>query len=278
MTSPVRVVREQQRQWARSCDIHFDSDGYTRVLSDNLFAPLSVSAREEFAHGDGGELGKPGRRAKMQALHSSSALAYNFFDYWRGRDSQTLASALDLPAPIIDIAFEHKYPTGLPGNAPNLDVVIRPSAGPVVAIESKFLEPYGSHGTKSGFKPKYFESEPGLWQMVSYHHCQKLAEALYSGDHIYRRLHAEQLLKYILGLTRPEGSWALMYLWYEVPHEACDEHASEIQHFAGVADSDGIDFRALSYHALFCGVLEYATEDDKDYLRYMGSRYFGTSV
>lgn len=275
MTSPATVVREQQRQWALGRGVTLDSSGYTLDLSNNLFAPLSAAAQEEFAGGDGDELGRPGEWGKMQALHSSSALACNVFDHWRVRDASALAASLGITAPL-QIWFERKYPTGLPGNAPNLDVVLRPASGPVVAIESKFLEPYGAHGP--GFKDKYFETSPGLWEGVGYRRCQALAQALHLGERAFAWLYAEQLLKHILGLARSGDAWRLLYLWYEVPGPAGAEHSAEADQFARVVTDDGIDFRALSYQTLFKEMRERAGYDDRAYVDYLGERYFAGSA
>ena len=276
MTSAANVVREQQREWARRRGIRFDSAGYTFDLADNLFAPLSAATEQEFRSGDGDELGREGERGKMQALHSSSALACNVFDHWRGRDTSTLARALGLSTSAVDVAFEQKYPTGLVGHAPNLDVVLRPSTGPVTAIESKFLEPYGTHG--SGFRPKYFESRDGLWTREGYRGCQALAEALDSGDTVFTWLHAEQLLKHILGLVHSaRGPWKLVYLWYEVPGPETDEHAAEAAEFAGVMRADGIDFESLSYQTVFANLRDRVGDDARKYVDYLGDRYFGAS-
>ncbi len=248
-------------------------------LSDNLFAPLSAPSEEEFRNGDGDELGQPGKRGKMQALHSSSALAANVFDYWRCRDARPLATALGVPVPIVKIEkieFEQKFPTGLPGHAPNLDVVLRLSTRSLIAIESKFLEPYGAHGP--GFKETYFTSEPGLWQKAGYPQCQELAQVLHSGDPVYKWLYAEQLLKHILGLAHSGTPWSLLYLWYEVPGEATAEHAAEAEHFGNVVSSDGIDFKVLTYQALLSNLRRHADERDRAYVDYLSQRYLGMSA
>jgi hypothetical protein len=274
MASPAVVVREQQREWALGRGIALDASDYTLDLADNLFVQLSAAARDEFAGGDGDELGRPGERGKMQALHSSSALACNVFEYWRDRDASALAASLGSTAPL-QIGFERKYPTGLRGNAPNLDVVLRPASGRVVAIECKFLEPYAAHGP--GFKEKYFEASPGLWEDAGYPRCQALAQALYSGECTFRWLYAEQLLKHILGLARWGDAWRLLYLWYQVPGPAGPEHAAEADQFARVVTEDGIDFAVLSYQTLFKELRERARYDDRAYVDYLGERYFAGS-
>ena len=212
----------------------------------------------------------------MQALHSSSALACNVFEYWRGRDKAALATSLGLQTSIEGIEFERKFPTGLPGNAPNLDVVLTQADGSIVAIESKFLEPYGgSHA--SGFKRKYFEADPGCWARFGYSHCQDLASHLEFGELAFRWLNAEQLLKHILGLAASGSSWELLYLWYEAPGPAASEHAAEADEFARVAVSDGIAFRAISYQSLFAAMRVVCGESESAYLAYLGNRYFGKS-
>ena len=273
VASPAQPVRDQQREWARSKQIAFDDAGYTTAVRDNLFQALSPCSEDEFRAGDGSELGKTGPRGKMQALHSSSALVCNVFDYWRGRDTGPLAAALDIAGPICSIAFERKYPTGLQGKAPNLDVVLRPAHGPVLAIESKFLEPYDSRA-KTGFKGKYFQSEPGLWQTVGYPRCQDLAKSLYETQGNHAWLHAAQLLKHVLGLSRSGGEWVLLYLWYELPGDAGPEHESEIAAFEQCATGDGILFRSLSYQELFRRLKRGSDGLDAQYLDYLEARYF----
>ena len=273
MSSTVGVVRRQQRDWAIARGIAVDSDGYTLTLDDNLFVPLSEATLTEFARGDGDELGLGGSRGKMRALHSSSALACNVFEYWRGRDGSPLAAALDLPSEIVGVEFEGKFPTGLPGNPPNLDVVLPLADGSRCAIESKFLEAYGARRA-TGFKPKYFPSGRGLWASLGYLHSQELASRLQSGAVAFRWLHAEQLLKHILGLAASGRRWELVYLWYEAPGAAGSEHASEADEFAVVTAADGIAFRSTSYQALF-SALRRRAEADEEYLRYLGERYFG---
>ncbi len=276
MPSPAITVRGQQQDWAQQRSISIDSAGYTRSLDDNLFVPLSPETLAEFADGDGSELGKLGERGKMQALHSSSAFACNVFEYWRGRDAWPLAQALSVDEGIASIGFERKFPTGLQGNAPNLDVILVAPSGRVTTIECKFLEPYGSHDAR--FKSKYFETEPGLWQAAGFPDCQALAQRLYSGEFQYRWLNAEQLLKHILGLHKgPHKQWALLYLWYEIPGAAGGEHAAEAESFASVASGDGIDFRATSYQSVFRALEASASQSDHEYLAYLGERYFGKS-
>jgi hypothetical protein len=207
----------------------------------------------------------------MQALHSSSALCCNFFDHWRDRDASALADILGVTAPL-QIEFERKYSTGLRGKAPNLDVVVRPTSGPVVAIECKFLEPYGPHGP--GFKDKYFNTSSGFWDTAGFPLCQGLSQALYSGKRTFKWLYAEQLLKHVLGLARSGTGWRLLYLWYEVPGPTGIQHAMEIDQFTQVLTEDGIDFGALSYQAVFRELRKKTGSIDRAYVDYVGQRNF----
>jgi hypothetical protein len=113
-------VRRWQLAWAGTAGLALDHDGYCISLRDNLLQPLSDGARDDFTKGDGAELGRDGKRGKLQALHSSSALACNFFDYWRGRESESLEKALSLDSAIQKVAFERKFPTGVGPRQPNL--------------------------------------------------------------------------------------------------------------------------------------------------------------
>lgn len=277
MPSPVTIVKKKQRSWAVSHGIEIDQSGYTFKLSDNLFVPLSAVSHSEFGGGDGGELGALGKRGKIQALHSSSALACNVFEYWRGRNTLVLTKALGLTAGAVNIEFERKFPTGLPGNAPNLDVVLTSTDGSATAIESKFLEPYGSRHA-AGFRDKYFETDPGPWAQSGFSNCQKLAFRLQSNETAFRWLHAEQLLKHVLGLSKSGLRWKLLYLWYEAPGPIASEHATEANEFALIAAADGITFQSMSYQALFASMRSWAVGADSEYLSYLGGRYFDESI
>ena len=273
MSSPIAIVRKQQREWANRRGIAIDSGDYTESLQQNLFKLLSAGARADFEQGDGRELGEPGVRGKMQALRSSSALGCNVFDYWRGRDAAPIVRALGFTETVTGIDFERKFPTGLRGNAPNLDVVLTCASDRLIAIECKFLEPYGPHS--SGFKPKYFESKPGLWEKLGFRECQALAERIQSGEESYRWLNPEQLLKHILGLSNTlRCDWSLLYLWYEVPGAATAEHAAEAERFAAIASKDGIHFKAISYQELYRALAGNSLEKHREYLTYLGERYF----
>ena len=137
----LEILKASQRAWALRHGRATDEDGYCGCADDNIFRGLSEGARKDFESGDGTELGKRGERGKIQALHSSSALACNWFDYWRGRDTTPLARAFGARDAFSGVALEQKFSTRVGGIGPNLDVVLKSADGTLFAIESKFGEP-----------------------------------------------------------------------------------------------------------------------------------------
>ena len=268
VTGPIRA---HLGSWAAGRGIALNSVSRTLALDDNLYVPLSRASYREFAEGDGAELGKPGKPGKMHSLHSSSALAVNVFEFWRGRDRAPLAAALELADEITGVRFEQKFRTGLPGTGPNLDVVLDLASGALIAIESKFLEPFGGH--VPGFRWSYFaDRNDGEWARGGYPACQALAQRLEWGETRYTWLHAEQLLKHILGLHRSAGKpWSLLYLYYGVDGPAGAEHTAEVAEFARVVAADGISFRAMTYQELVRGLR--AAGADEEYRTWLKERY-----
>jgi hypothetical protein len=277
MPSIVQNIKDRQLRWASERGIAIDQSGYTLIRDANLFVPLCPASVAEFDGADGGELGKHEKRGKINALHSSSALAANAFEFWRDQAKATLQAAMGLSSEIQVLNFEKKFPTGLPGNAPNLDVVLTLADQSIVAIESKFLEPFGKH--TPGFKEKYFEGVGGRWSKHGYAACQRLAEDIQSGSKTFQWLHPEQLLKHVLGLSNPVNyaaqkvQWRLIYLCFDPGVEAVG-HMNEAQQFADIARSDGIDFHVLTYQTLIRAIRAEANSSHTGYLEYFEKRYF----
>jgi len=90
--NPSDQIIAKQIEWAKNKGLPLTGSRgdrgrkvYTTNVEDNLFQPLSDQTRANLEGGDGGELAQAeGIPAKIQALHSSAALAVNIFDYWRG--------------------------------------------------------------------------------------------------------------------------------------------------------------------------------------------------
>src|SRR5260370_1524535 len=192
----------QQRAWAASHGLA-DAAGYLSTVAANLRAALSTQARQAFERGDGGELKDTASRpAKMRALHSSSALAVNVFDYWTSRDPAPLGGALELGSEVLALRFEAQFPTGLDGNPPNLDLAVVLANGTTVGVESKFTEwLHAKTQQRETFKPKYFPDRPRLWQARGLRQSQALAQAMGSGAKLFRHFDAAQLLHHALGLA-----------------------------------------------------------------------------
>lgn len=253
---------------------------YATCVEDNLFQPLGDETREELEEGNGGELlTAVDEPAKIQALHSSSALGINVFDYWRGSTDLSIITAscgLSLGGHEIpgEIRFEQKYSIEdrflIP---PNIDVVIKPQKNDsckAFAIECKFTEAYSSrkHG---GLDSKYFENE-GIWQNLV--KTKYLAQKISPDDKYFEYLHVAQLIKHILGLNREYGHshYRLLYLWYDALGEPGFKHRQEIEEFADIVRSDGVAFYETTYQDLIISLARHR-ENHSEYVSYLTERY-----
>src|SRR5690606_11311269 len=135
-------------------------------------------SRQELTAGNGGEFFQKDGRCKAQALHSSSILACNFFDYWRERDLAPLAAVFGTGR-LDRLQFEGKFRTQFQGTPPNIDVVLFERDGGLLAIESKFAEPYSTSMKKGRLHAPYC-MQPGPWSAVGLSGCQRLADTLCS--------------------------------------------------------------------------------------------------
>ena len=236
-------------------------------MEENLFQPLTEASKAEFGSGAGSELDR-----KMRALHSSSALVCNVFDYWRDRPLKPLASALDAPATADHLHFEQIYPTSI-GSKPYLDVAFCGDKIKPFVIESKFAEPYGADKSGIVFKRAYFPADTELWSSHGLMNCQALAWKIDHREIKFSRLEAPQLLKHILGLANKfEKNFTLLYLWYDHPSEAAAEHRAEVETFMQHLKGE-IDFRTMTYQDLFQKMQGNYTID-QSYIKYLGERYF----
>ena len=216
-----------------------DPHGYAVTLKANLLCTMSPRTQDDFEAGAGGELDR-----RMRAPHSSSALAVNTFERWRADPA-----CLELAGfcSFETMVFERKYPTGLRGTPPHLDLVAEATEA-VVAVESKCLEyltPKVPH-----FAPSYqtLAAEYGRRSWFRY-----VSEGVASSLH----LGVAQLVRHWLGLCRayPDRPVTLLYLywepenWRQVPE--CRRHRHEIQDFADRVAGDAVQFAALSYPELW---------------------------
>lgn len=278
-------ILSKQVIWARNNKISLIGSkrthgrpAYTLKLEDNLFGPLEQSVREDFERGDGGELS--GNPSKMCAIHSSSALGVNIFQYWlKINQIPTISAACGFCSKnnniSHDIKFEQKFPIDEEfKHSPNIDVVIKntdESKFRVFAIECKFSEAYSSQG-HAGLKQKYIKLKE-IWDGMP--HLYNFAKSISPDDHKFYHLHPAQLVKHILGLTKTygKGGYRLLYLWYDcLGHEGA-KHRDEINEFAAILEKDGINFHALSYQELIIRLSTQCLNSHRNYINYISSRY-----
>jgi hypothetical protein len=282
-------LKAKQIQWAlnRGKPLYGSADtrgerAYCSSVDNNLFEPLSARAREQIQSGDGGELKKKGdQKARMCAVHSSSILPVNVFHYWQSRgDFDAIASACGFcksgSCPSNDLQFEAKFPI-FDGSTrhPNLDVTFVNPPGShyrFFSVESKFTEPYTSRG-HSGVQGTYLEASK-IWMGLP--NLRRLAETISRDDSTYRRLHAAQLIKHILGLVRGSGGkgrFRLLYLWFDTLGKPGAEHREEIERFSDIAGQDGVKFHSMTYQELILRLADRCRPDHADYVGYLTSRY-----
>jgi len=274
--SVAAICREQQ-EWAANRGIAFDARGYVPNLDLNLMRPLSPATLAAFANGDGGELVERGDKpAKMRALHSSSALAANIFDFWTDcADATPLMNALALPSCPTAALFESKLSTGVDSHA-NLDVCLPLENGIMAGLESKFTEWLRGKAKQAGeaFRPPYLAQGRSRWEEVGLPRAQALAEALQAGRESFRHIGAPQLLKHALALARQyESRWVLRYVYFDWPGPHGERHRDEIRRFHELV-GDELKFKAMSYQAIFGELCSASRPEHQPYLAYLGGRYF----
>lgn len=280
-------ITSKQTQWALNRGIRLIGSKVTRGrpartldLDKNLFEPLNLDVRKSFEQGDGNEIS--GNPSKMQAVHSSSALGVNVFQYWqRIEQVSVIASACGFcrkgNAISKKIVFEDKYPVDDDLDkfpiAPNIDVVFHNSDSSRFkrfAVECKFSEAYGSQ-KHSGLKPAYLELIQ-LWSDIP--SLYDFAKSICPNEN-FIHLHSAQLIKHILGLKRKFGKngFRLLYLWYDVLGKEGAVHRDEIEKFSGIAKADGIYFDAMSYQELILVMSKEYRQEHANYIKYLSERY-----
>lgn len=263
----------QQVRWAAQHGLSPDSNGYLPAVRENLFAPLSPATAAEFRAGAGNELiDRPGEPAKMRALHSSSGLVCNIFDYWRITDPEAIGRALGLSLAIRNVRFEAQLPTGLRGTPPTLDLLLVASPALAWGVESKFTEPFKPRRKSAPFADSYFEDEVAVWTRLGLPRCQRLAEEISLSRVQFSYLDAPQLLKHALGIRRTYTEGQLLYVWFNVDAVEARLLATEIDTFARSVD-EALGFRAVRHQEVFTRLSGEAAAD-ASYVDYMRTRYF----
>jgi len=257
----------RQAEWAKGRGLQADSKGYVPSLDDNLFCALSEETRGDYDRGAGDELGW-----KMRAVHSSSALACNVFDYWRSTDPGAVGRALDVPVSVDSIRFEGQLPTGLSPTPPTLDLLLEAEGQAVAAVECKFAEPYSYKQAAVPFRVSYFRQGRSYWMEQGLPACQRLVEALRDGATRFTRLDAPQLLKHALGLRIASPTAELLLVWYDTGDAKADTLRGEITKFGELVDA-ALGFRAVTYQEAFQSLAR-EPRASAEYVSYLRSRYF----
>lgn len=284
MTSGI-YIQQKLQAWAKRSEIRLQGSAgdrgepnYTMSVGQNIFgSALHASVRAAFDSGAGGEL--RGEIPRMSALHSSSALAVNLFQYWVARgDLATLATLLDVPSRDIATGdFESQFPVcGNPkahgfNENPHLDFALRYKDGSRVGVECKLFEPYGrlDHAV---LRPAYLALSDAWGDIPA---CRALAEQLVTGPAGFHRLGASQLLKHILGLKfqTPVAKVRLIYLYCDAIGDEASEHREEIQRFQSVIAGDPVRFVPVSVQELILRAVREVRVDHREYVDYLAGRY-----
>jgi hypothetical protein len=263
------LIKRRLASWAEQRQITIDKHGYAYRLSDNLFCGLCDETLSDFSNGSGNELDTSRGRSKMLALHSSSALACNVFEYWRSRDASPLGEALHLDTDILHFSFEAQLRTGISPARSNLDVLITLSDQSVIGVESKYLEPYSKH--RGSIPQSYFAPGARNWAHHKLPSCHKIARDYAAGALKFRCLDVPQLLKHILALRNEYGHrFTLLYLWYDIGGELGLAHRAEIEQFRNCISGD-VEFRDNTYQQLITTLSTLLPGND--YVAYLSARY-----
>lgn len=276
-------VAALQRAWAIKSGLTLltpagEYSCYVKRLEGNLaLGELKAQTRADFMKADGHELTWKGKcPPKMQALYSSSAMAVNVFDYWRGTDDMgVVAKACGLPVgDIEDIEFEKKQ--RVPGGrsfCPNVDAWFTYTGGQVVGVECKMVEPY--RDKHDAFKSAYLREEE---QWRGWSNVRRLAERLNRDGPRFVHLDETQLITRLLALRAATGSTdklSLVYLWYDVPVPAGERHRKEAEHFGNVLKRDRISFTSVTCQEIVGRLQKSAMSEHADYVSWMTERYIG---
>jgi len=277
------LIKMKQKIWSMNAAISLQGSkkergekNYTRSIEENLYRSLSVRSKNELLAGDGNEFGNDTNPGKIQALHSSSALVVNFFEYWKANDTfSPIAKAIRIPSTnISSIAYESKYPILLDkGKHPNIDVCFKYNNGTIIGIECKFTEPFQNRNANHGLKGKYLK-EKGIWDELP--NLRKLASKISPNDNEFKYLHCAQLIKHTLGLLnalKNKSKFRLVYLYYPALMGNNEKYFSEIEIFAETMAKDDIRFSSITWQQIIKYFINNLTEQDRDYVNYITSRY-----
>ncbi len=309
-------IKKSQLDWAVSKGIKLSEiyPYYCRNADCNIYDGLYEKVREQFYYGSGNELKdkkskKTGKiePAKMRALHSSSALCVNLFQYFIDENGQAKNFAKELliacglinennDGDVKSIEFEKKFSTGI--STPNLDVVIKYGTefeNHLFAFESKFNEPYSSHYEDFNLLKKSYYSDKNkrIWDNVGslYDALIEIKEKRVPGKKKnmlifdYNYLDGAQLIKHILGIANTltknndESNVKLIYLWYDTFDSDGEKHRNEINEFCDFIKQKtdnakkNVDVIHRTYQEVIDNLSSRLSDLHQDYLNYLKERY-----
>lgn len=286
----LEFIKRKQKDWAEGKDFTLlsgtiGSETGNKIYFDdynkNLYAKLSEDNKNDYNKGSGGEIrDTTTRRAPMKATFSSSAIVVNLFQYWQEKKDITplLKALMGNKCPKIlkniKIKFESKiFPIKINNKTiatPNIDITItyedENENKYVIAIESKFTEPYKSK-TYQGLGSKQYNDD-SLWN--------DLPNIKEKRNITTKHLDYPQLIKHILGLknSKYKENFTLLYLWYDVPGtEEAKKHEEEIDKFAKIVGEDNINFCHITYQKVISYLEENYKNEHEDYIKYLVERY-----
>jgi hypothetical protein len=270
-TRAIERITAQQLAWAKQNKIALERS-YTSRVEDNIFGgQLYPATRLEYEKGKGHEL-----EGHMKALHSSSALVVNVFDYWRrvGR-IQDIGDCCGADGPVESMEFEKTHPIkGVTRTPPHLDVEFGGTLP--LAIEAKFTETYRRKTRRplaNTHLDKYIEKDD-IW--VGLPRLRAVAECIVrqSADRTqFEYLDVPQLVKHALGLNGAyKGRFSLLYLWYRIDSPEVAQHENELGEFSAAMGNE-IKFRTMTYQEVFNRIRRLPNVDPA-YVGYLEARYF----
>jgi len=262
------VFKKKYENWANINNISYNSDGYLNTVAENLFKPLDLNNRYQFKKGKGGEIDDP--KPKMSALHSSSALFYNFFINYQ-INGAALNKLLDLNIPNeFKFSFEgqNSFRVHRSTAISNLDgeiYYVNNNVDFLVGIESKFLEPtnHSSNVLKSYLVDKKLTQKFPL--------SIKLLNNLYYKKDVFKYFSPEQIIKHWFGLKSMNNvDCSLIYIYYDNIDNLIDQyHFEEIAKFKNYIDKE-ISFNFIKYST----ILDRIRNMDTNLYNYLKTRYF----
>jgi hypothetical protein len=274
-------IIEQQQSWADQLRIELANGGNVRDVSDNLFLPLHAETRRALLEGSACGFGDERKPDPLHALHSSQALACNFFEPWRGQASSPLdlIAPLDANAPDSDalepasapceIVVAEQLPLGPHELTVAADVVIRSDTTRPAAVVACFTEGYDDVDTRLPAAPSEYA---GLWSDLP--GCRGLAEDLHANPRRFRRIPAGRILELALALHQRHGSRGarLVHLWYDTSGRTAREQRQEADRLRMRIGGE-VDFASITWQTLFLAMLDHPASDPRQ-IDYLAHRYF----